>query len=315
MPTPVLIDTDPGIDDAIALLLALRSPELEIAGITVVHGNVPVEAGTLNAFKVLELAGRRDIPVARGAARPLLRQPVTAEIVHGADGLADLMPAPERIDLHPEYGPTFLARRLEEVDRPVTVVTLGPLTNLAVALLAAPGAAAGVERVVAMGGAVRVEGNVTPSAEFNVYADPEAAAIVLASGIPVTLVPLDATMHATVPGAVGRKLQGSDDPVERFLGDLIAHAAGVYRRYYGTEDVAMHDPLALAVAIDPSLVETRRVHVAVETGGSITAGRTVADFWGIPEPWGEPNADVALGVDAGRFDELLWRRLIGRYPP
>ncbi|MFN2590416.1 MAG: nucleoside hydrolase, partial [Actinomycetota bacterium] len=311
----VLIDTDPGIDDAIALLLALRSPELDVRGITVVHGNVPVDGGTLNTFKVLQLAGRGDVPVARGAARPLLREPVTAEIVHGTDGLADLMPPPQDVDIHPEYGPTFLARRLEESDEPVTVVTLGPFTNLAITLLSAPRSVPRIARVFAMGGAVRVEGNVTPAAEFNVYADPEAAAVVLASGVPLTLVPLDATMQATVAGAVGRKLRSADNPVERFVGDLIAHAAGVYERYYGTEDVAMHDPLALAAAIDPSLLETRRVHVAVETGGAITSGRTVADFWGIPEPWGEPNADVALGIDPARFDELLWRRLIGRYPP
>jgi purine nucleosidase len=315
VPTPVLIDTDPGIDDAIALLLALRSPELDVRGITVVQGNVPVEAGTLNVFKVLDPAGRLDVPVARGAGRPLLRQSITAEIVHGNDGLADLMPPPERVPVQDEYGPAFVARHATESGRPVTVVTLGPLSNLAIALLSVPEAVAGIERVVAMGGAMRVEGNVTPAAEYNIYSDPEAAAVVLRSGVPFTLVPLDATIQATVDGATGERLQEADDPVERFLGGLIVHLAGIYRRYYRTDSVAMHDPLAMAVAIDPSLVETRRLHVAVETGGVLSAGRTVADFWNIPEPWGEPNADVALSIDPARFDDLLWRRLVGRHPP
>lgn len=311
----VLIDTDPGIDDAIALLLALRSPELEVRGISVVHGNVPVDAGTANAFKVLDLAGRPDVPVARGAEAPLLRPATHAEIVHGRDGLAELIPPPEEFALHEDYGPGFLVHTLEEADRAMTVITLGPLTNVAIALLSAPAAAERIERIVIMGGAVRAEGNVTPSAEFNIYADPEAAAVVLRSGVPVTLVGLDVTMQATVTGETGRRLAAADEPVERFVGQLISHISGVYRTYYGMDGMAMHDPLAVAVAIEPSLVRTEALHVEVETGSGLAAGRTIADFWKIPEPRGEPNADVALDVEAERFDELLWTRLLGRYPP
>ena len=311
----VLIDTDPGIDDAIALLLAIRSPEVDVRGITVVHGNVPVDAGTANTFKVLDLAGGLDIPVARGAAAPLLRPPRHAEIVHGRDGLAELIPDPEEFSLHEDYGPGFLVHALEEANDPMTVIALGPLTNVAIALLSAPAAVERIERLVVMGGAIRVEGNVTPSAEFNIFADPEAAAIVLRTGVPITLVPLDVTMRAVVGGDVGRRLAEGDDPVERFIGQLISHVAGIYGRYYRIDGMAMHDPLATAVAVDPSLVTTQNLHVDVETGSGLAAGRTIADFWHIPEPWGEPNADVALEIDADRFDELLWTRLVGRYPP
>jgi purine nucleosidase len=235
--------------------------------------------------------------------------------VHGRDGLAELIPAPEEFALHEDYGPGFLVHTLEDADGPMTVITLGPLTNVAISLLSAPAIAERIERLVIMGGAVRVEGNVTPSAEFNIYADPEAAAIVLRSGVPVTLIGLDVTMRATVTGETGRELAQADEPVERFVGQLISHIAGVYRTYYGIDGMAMHDPLAVAVAVDPSLVRIQRLHVDVETGSGLGVGRTIADFWRIPEPRGEPNADVALEVDAERFDELLWTRLLGRYPP
>jgi purine nucleosidase len=311
----VVIDTDPGIDDAIALLLALRSPELDVRGITVVHGNVPVEVGFRNAHRVLDLAGRREIPVSQGAAGPLLRPATTAEAVHGTHGLGDLDPWEEPLEPHELFGPAFLVRLLEETEEPLTVITLGPLTNVAIALLSAPHAAPRIERVVAMGGAYRVEGNVTPSAEFNVYADPEAAEVVLRSGVPITLVGLDVTMQCIVPGTVGERLRSSSEPVERFVGELIGYISKVYVRYYGIDGCAMHDPLAVAVAVDPSLVRTQALHVEVETGSGLTAGRTVADIWGVQQPPGEPNAEVAMEVDAPRFDELLWHRLLDRYPP
>ena len=202
----VLIDTDPGIDDAIAILLALASPELDVAGITVVHGNVPVEACTLNALKVLDLAGRRDVPVVTGAAAPLVRQARHAEAVHGPDGLGGLFPPPD--DAHPfaADAAAFIARSLDEGEEPTTLIALGPLTNVATAILATPGLTERLGRIVAMGGAIRREGNVTPAAEFNIYADPEAAAIVLRSGVPVTLVPLDATRSAGRAASAGHGL-------------------------------------------------------------------------------------------------------------
>jgi inosine-uridine nucleoside N-ribohydrolase len=225
-----------------------------------------------------------------------------------------LFPPPD--DARPYAGDAaaFIAERLRESTEPVTMVALGPLTNVAVALTATPDVRDHLARLVVMGGAIRSEGNVTPAAEFNVYADPEAAQIVLRSGVPITLVPLDVTMRAIFPGEAARRLTGSDDPVERAVGELGAHVTAVYREFYGVDGFALHDPLALAVAIDPSLVETKDLWVAVETHGELTVGRTVADFWHIPEPWGEPNASVALDVDPERFLELLCTRLFGRFP-
>jgi inosine-uridine nucleoside N-ribohydrolase len=185
---------------------------------------------------------------------------------------------------------------------------------VATAILATPGVTERLDRIVAMGGAIRREGNVTPAAEFNIYADPEAAAIVLRAGVPITLVPLDATMGAIFPGQAAARLATSDVPVERAVGELGCFVSAVYRTYYGIDGFALHDPLAVGVTIDPSLVTTQELWVSVETGGELTAGATVADFWHIPEPWGEPNATVALDVDAERFIELLCTRLFGRYP-
>jgi purine nucleosidase len=311
----VLIDTDPGIDDAMALMLALRSPELEVAGITIVHGNVDVERGTANAFKILDLMARRDVPVASGATTPLLRELRTAEIVHGQDGLADLITTPVEADPTPIAGPAFIVEMLETSDQPVTIVTLGPLTNLAIALSYAPHIVEGIERIVSMGGAIRSEGNATPAAEFNVLADPEAAEIVLRSAAPLTLVPLDVTMKAIFREEWAERLRESTDAVESFAGNLAAFVSRVYREYYGIPGMALHDPLAMAVAIDPSLVRIQNLFVTVDRGEGITTGRTVADFWHIPEPWGEPNADVALELDTDRFLGLFSERLFGRYPP
>lgn len=310
----VLIDTDPGIDDAIAILLALASPELDVRGITVVHGNVPVEACTLNALKVLDLVGRRDVPVVTGAAAPLVRPPRHAETVHGPDGLGGLFPPPDDARPFAADAAAFIAGALEETDEPTTLISLGPLTNVATAILATPGVIERLERIVSMGGAIRREGNVTPAAEFNIFADPEAAAIVFRSGVPITLVPLDATMRAVFPGEAAARLAGSEVPVERAVGELGSYVSAVYRTYYGIDGFALHDPLAVGAAIDPTLVTTQDLWVTVETRGELTAGATLADFWHIPEPWGEPNASVALDADGDRFLEFLCTRLFGRFP-
>jgi purine nucleosidase len=311
----VLIDTDPGIDDALALMFALRSPEIDVRGITTVHGNVPVDRGTRNALRVLERMERLDIPVAEGAAVPLLRELRTAEIVHGADGLADLVTAEVDVNTEPVAGPAFIVSALEAAEEPMSVVTLGPLTNLAIALAYAPHLAERIERITAMGGAVRSEGNATPAAEFNFLADPESAAAVLRSGAPVTLVPLDVTMKTIFRGEWAERLRGSADALEAFVGGLTSHVTRIYREYYAIDGMALHDPLAMAVAIDPSLVDGRDLWVSVDTGDGLTAGKTFADFWHIPEPWGQPNAFVALEVDGERFLRLFCERLLGRYPP
>ena len=310
----VLIDTDPGIDDALALILALRSPELGVRAITVVNGNVPVDQGTANALKVLDLVERDDVPVAAGAAAPLLRPPRDARVVHGEDGLAGALPDPPRLAAVEGYGPAFIVRTLEAAPRPMTVITLGPLTNLAVALLAAPHVKERIERLVIMGGAVRSEGNTVPGAEYNVHCDPEAAAIVLRAGVPITLIGLNVTMRVVFPRELSERLRGADDPVQRFVGNVTAPLAQLYRRFYGIDGCAMHDPLTVAAAIDPSVISGQEVWVDVETHGELTAGQTVADFWGIPTPRGQPNALVALDVDAERFFDLFYLRVLAYRP-
>jgi purine nucleosidase len=310
----VLIDTDPGIDDALALILALRSPELDVKGISVVHGNVPVDQGTANAIKVLELVGRTDVPVAPGAPAPLLRPARDARIVHGEDGLAGALPDPPQASPVEDYGPAFLTRTLEAAARPITVITLGPLTNLAIALLASPQLRERIERLYVMGGAVRSEGNTIPGAEYNIHCDPEAAAIVLRAGVPITLIGLNVTMRCVFPRELSERLRDADDPVQRFVGRATSPVAELYRRYYGIEGCAMHDPLTVAAAIDPMVIRGQEVWIDVETKGDLTAGQTVVDFWGIPTPWGEPNALVALEVDPDRFFDLFYPRVLGDRP-
>jgi purine nucleosidase len=309
-----LIDTDPGIDDAMALLLALRSPELDVAGVSVVQGNVGVEAGAVNALRILELAGRGDVPVAVGPDAPLVREPSRSELVHGTDGLADLglaLPDGKPLD---EYGPAFIVRMLEESDEPTTIIALGPLTNLAIVLLSAPHVLSRIERIVLMGGSVRWEGNITPASEYNIHEDPEAASIVFRSPVPTTMVGLNVTMRAIMAKERCERLAASDDEIERLVGRLGLHIVRIYEQFYRIPGFALHDPLAVGAAIDPSLIRTERRHVLVDLSPGPTAGQTLVDFWGIPEPWGEPNADVALEVDADRFLELFDRRLFGRHP-
>jgi inosine-uridine nucleoside N-ribohydrolase len=310
----VLIDTDPGIDDALALILALRSPELDVKGITVVHGNVSVDQGTANALKVLELVGRTDVPVASGAPAPLLRPARDARIVHGEDGLGGALPGPPIGTPVDEYGPAFLTRTVESAARPITVITLGPLTNLAIALLASPHLRERIERLYVMGGAVRSEGNTIPGAEYNIHCDPEAAAIVLRGGVPTTLIGLNVTMRCVFPRELSERLRDADDPVQQFVGRATSPVAELYQRYYGLEGCAMHDPLTVAAAVDPAVIRGKEVWVDVETKGDLTAGQTVVDFWGIPTPWGEPNALVALEVDPDRFFDLFYPRVLGERP-
>jgi inosine-uridine nucleoside N-ribohydrolase len=297
---PVLIDCDPGHDDAIALLLALASPEVEVVGITTVHGNTSLEQTTPNALKILELADRADIPVAAGAARPLRREPFAAEYVHGKSGLdgPDLPPA-QRAPVE-QHAADFLAERLGPG---VVLVPTGPLTNVALLLERHPDVE--LERIVLMGGAIGL-GNVTPAAEFNIWADPEAAARVFASGIDVTMVGLDVTHKALLTPDRSERLRASGR-----VGEVIAELVDFYARYhrsqYGWPGPPIHDAMAVAHVMDPSLLETEHRHVAIETESELCRGRTVVDLY---ERAGEaPNAHVATDVDAERFLDLLESRL------
>jgi inosine-uridine nucleoside N-ribohydrolase len=299
MTIPILLDCDPGHDDAIALLLALASPEVELRGVTTVAGNQTVEKTTANAIRILELVGREDVPVARGAGRPLVREPFVAAYVHGESGLdgPDLPPA--QGEPVAQHAVDFLADHVGGT----TLVATGPLTNVALLLALHPGAQP--ERIVLMGGAI-AEGNVTPAAEFNVWADPEAAARVFASGIDVTMVGLDVTHQALVTERHAEQLRAGGR-VGAVVADLLAFYDRFHREVYGFDGSPIHDAVALAYAFRPELLETRELSVEIDCESDLCRGRTVIDVW--RRSGREPNAHVAVGIDADGFVELLLERL------
>jgi len=299
MSTPVLLDCDPGHDDAIAMLLALGSDELDVRGITTVAGNQTLEKTTANAIRVLELAGRAEIPVAAGAGRPLVRDPRVAAEVHGETGLDGPDLPPPEAEPSPQHAVDFLAERIEGA----TLVATGPLTNVALLLARHPEAVP--ERIVLMGGAI-AEGNVTPAAEFNIWADPEAAHRVFTSGLDVTMVGLDVTHKALVTSAHAEQL-GQSGRIGKVVAELLEFYGGFHRTVYGWDGSPIHDAVAVAHVIDPTLLELEHVNVRVDCQSELCRGRTVADIWrrtGL-----EPNANVAVGIDSERFVDLLLQRL------
>jgi purine nucleosidase/pyrimidine-specific ribonucleoside hydrolase len=304
-PIPVLIDCDPGHDDAIALLLALASPEVELLGVTTVHGNQTLEKTTANALRVLELAGRSDIPVAAGAERPLVGPPAVAGEVHGESGLdGPELPDPTTapVDAH---AVDFLAERLLGAPEPVTLVPTGPLTNVALLLARHPRAAERIERIVLMGGAI-AEGNVTPAAEFNIWVDPEAAARVFASGLDVTMIGLDVTHRALLTPAHAAALREAGR-IGAFVADLHGFYARFHADIYGWDGAPVHDALAVAHVIRGDLVHAERRNVEIDRASELCRGRTVVDLWrrtGRPE-----NAWVGVDLDAGGFLGMLVERL------
>jgi len=302
MSTKILIDCDPGHDDAIAILLALASPEVDLIGVTAVAGNQTLEKTTRNALVTLEVGGRPDIPVAAGADRPLQRELRTAAHVHGESGLdgPELSePSARPVDAH---AADFLASLIEPG---VVLVPTGPLTNLALMLERHPDVRERLERIVWMGGAVR-DGNITPAAEFNAFVDPEAAALVFAGGIPITMIGLDVTHKALFTRPHAERLRGAGR-AGRFVAELSDFFQRFHEDTYGFDGSPIHDAMAVAHVIDPSLVTTRHANVAVEANSEFCDGRTVVDLRGVTGR--EPNADVGVDVDAGRFLELLVSRI------
>jgi len=303
---PILIDTDPGQDDAIAILLALASPELEVVGITTVAGNVPLALTSRNARIICELAGRTDIPVHAGAAKPLQRELVTAEFVHGKSGLDGIVLPEPAMPLCEGPAVDFLVETLMQREG-ITVCALGPLTNIALALQQEPRIAARIERLVLMGGGCFEGGNITPAAEFNFYVDPQAAAQVFAAGIPITMAPLDVTHQALTTRARIAAL--------RALGNRVGEAAAAWMEFferfdeekYGQEGGPLHDPCVIAWLLQPELFTGRRCNVEIETGSELTLGMSVIDWWGVT---GRPqNALVLGGIDADGYFKLITERL------
>jgi len=319
--TPLLIDTDPGIDDALAILLALSSPEVSVEAVTTVAGNVTVELGTANAFRILDIVRPARPPrVARGAAAPLKRPLVTAAHVHGGDGLGNLDRFLEP-DGRPRYpdpavklgmldGPDLILDTADRHPGELVIVALGPLTNLALALERDAGRLRLARRIVVMGGAVTVPGNVTPAAEFNLYVDPEAAAAVFNAGLPIELIPLDVTRQvlltrAALAEAVGR----APGRRARFVEDFSLFGFD-FADSHGEGGIVLHDPLAVAVAVAPGLVRLEPFHVDVECEGTHTRGMTVADRRDIPPHRKKaPNCRAALHVDAEQSLRLFLERV------
>lgn len=306
-PRKIIIDTDPGQDDAVAILLALASPELEVLGVTAVAGNVPLAHTERNARVVVELAGRR-VPVFAGCDRPLERTLRTAEHVHGKTGLdgADL-PEPT-LPLEDRHGVDFIVETLRrEPAGTVTLVPLGPLTNIATAFLRAPDVVERVERIVLMGGGCFEGGNITPAAEFNIFVDPEAARVVFGSGRPITVVPLDTSHQALTSRARVEAFRGLGTPV----GHAVAGWLGFFERFdvakYGSEGGPLHDPLTVAWLLWPDLFHGREINVEIETASELTRGMTVADYWRVTDR--PHNALWLRGVDAEGFFGRLTERL------
>lgn len=304
----IIIDTDPGQDDAIALLLALASPELDVLGITAVAGNVPLALTEKNARKICELAGKPQTRVFAGAERPLMRTLVTAEYVHGKTGLdGPDLPEPT-MPLESQFGPDFIIDTIRaHPTGHVTLCPLGPLTNIALALIKAPDIAPKVREIVLMGGGFFEGGNVTPTAEFNIYVDPEAAHTVFTSGVPIVMAPLDVTHKALTTQARIDALRAKNTPVCDAAAQLIDFFERFDEDKYGTDGGPLHDPCVIAYLLQPGLFTGRDCHVAIETGSALTLGMTVIDWWGVT---GEPaNAHVLGDIDAAGFFDLITERL------
>jgi len=308
MSQAIIIDTDPGQDDAIAILLALASPELEVLGLTTVAGNVPLALTSRNARMVLELAQRRDVPVHAGADRPLLRALVTAEFVHGKTGLdGPLLPEPT-MPLAEGHAVDFIIETLMAREPgTVTLCPLGPLTNIALALAREPRIAARIQQIVLMGGGCFEGGNITPAAEFNFFVDPHAAALVFQSGVPITMAPLDVTHQALTTRARVAALRAVGTPLTEAVAQWMEFFERFDEQKYGQEGGPLHDPCVIAWLLRPALFSGRHCHVAIETQSELTLGMSVIDWWGVT---GKPaNAFVLGGIDADGFYALIAERL------
>lgn len=316
-----ILDVDTGVDDALAILFAVRHPNVRLRAISCVSGNVDVDQVVANTMRVLDAAGADDVVVARGATTPLLAPRLDGRVVHGQDGMADLgLPQSRRRPAH-QHAVEVLRREITSAPEPVTLVTLAPLTNIALLLRMYPEVAGNIGRVVTMGGSASV-GNASPVAEFNVWHDPEAAAVVFGAGLPMTMYGLDVFYGAAVPRETAEQLAGGDEPGARLAGQLLLHAADRYghdHRLGEPGGAGLGDAGAVAAAVDPGALVTRRLPVAVELAGSRTRGQTVVDHRTVD---GEDTAhhvaaqqhliDVALAVDGPRLRAEYLRVVAGR---
>jgi purine nucleosidase len=303
----IILDTDPGIDDSLAILLALSSPELRLEAVTVTSGNCPATQGVVNALSVLELAGADHVPVAKGVDVPLIQPPLTAPETHGTTGLGYARLPPPRRPSADQHAVDLLIERIMAAPGEITLVATAPLTNVAMAIRREPAVVKAVREVIIMGGAFRHQGNTTPLAEFNVYVDPHAAYMVYHSGMPITLVPLDVTYQCVLTQADVDRLLVTDSPITRFIADSTRFYMEFHDEYQSIQGCVINDPLALALTFAPDLVETSHLYVTVDIQSDVSLGKTIADFYHF---WQKPpNMQVALDVQARRFVDLFLERV------
>jgi purine nucleosidase len=321
----VIIDTDPGTDDALAILLALNSPELDVRALTVVPGNVTAQQGLENALKLASLTNRCDIPVAGGAEHPLFQKLITAELWHGANGLANVELPASRCKADPRFGPDLIIQMIHESPHEITLVPVGPLTNIALAVMKDPSIVPLVKEVVIMGGSIS-GGNVNAAAEANIYNDPEAAQIVFQAGWRLTMVGLDVGDKTLYGQTQLEQLSKTHGPENDFAVKVLTFLIGQEAKYGNGGGTPMYDPLAVGTAIDSSMVTTQAMHVDVETRGDFTRGETVANRHNAVErnvlrgdryiiegvDHVNPNVQVCTAVNADRFLQLLNARLEGK---
>jgi purine nucleosidase len=306
---PLIVDCDPGIDDAITLFVALASPELDVRAVTVVSGNVPVEASLANALRVVERSVRPDVPVHAGCFRPLVRAPIRGQF-SGVGGLGKSSLPPPAKAAAARHAVPFLVETLIAAGRagaPLTLAALGPLTNVAAALRHGPEVAAGIARIVLMGGAYREAGNRTMAAEFNILADPHAAEIVFGSGLPIVALGLDATHQAIATPARVAAIRAAGGPVATLIGDLLSFWDRKDPARYGSEGGPLHDPLVVAWLLRPDLFGSRRAAVFVQHESEIAMGQTLADWWGKTDR--PATVDIVDRVDADGVFALITDRL------
>lgn len=303
----IILDCDPGHDDAIAILLAARHPEIDLLAITTVAGNQSVAKTTRNALRVCTLANIRTVPIAMGMDRPLVRPARHAADIHGESGLdGPALPEPD-IELSPLHAVDLLIKLLLPSDGDITLVPTGPLTNIAAAIRQEPAIVPKIKAISLMGGAIGL-GNVTPSSEFNIWADPEAAAIVFGCGCPITMVPLEVTHQALATAEIVGRLRAAQRPVATLAADLLVFFASTYKSVFGFEAPPVHDPCAVANVIDPTLIKGHMAYVEIETISDLTAGRTVCDLYGTMKR--KPQVRVGYELDVPRFWEILLETLL-----
>ncbi len=304
----IIIDTDPGQDDAIAILLALASPELEVLGITAVAGNVPLELTQQNIRKTCELAGRTEVKVYAGANAPMKRKLFTAEYVHGATGLNGIELPKPTMPLQSQNGVDFIIETImKQPEKSVTLCTLGPLTNVGIALERVPEIASRIKELVMMGGGLFEGGNVTPAAEFNIFVDPDAAKLVFDSGIPIIVMPLDVTHKALTTAARIEKIRAIGTSVSTAVTGWLEFFERFDEDKYGTDGGPLHDPNVIAYLLKPELYAGRHINVEIETKSELTIGMTVADYWQVMDK--PKNAIWMTELDADGFFDLIVERI------